>query len=239
MKLEVLYREERFAVVGKPSGVLVHRGWARDGVVLVDLVRREFRQKKVHPIHRLDRGASGVTLFALDPEMARMLKELSEGGGIEKRYLMLVRGKPPDGDVIDHPIARRPKGPKVPAVTEYRRLATADCQPRTVSLVEARPRSGRLHQIRRHMKHIHHPLLGDANYGKGALNRAMRDQHGLARLALHAHHLTMPHPLSGETLDIFADLPVDLVEPMRSMGLMDKERSGFLPSARPWATLWP
>ena len=85
------------------------------------------------------------TMSARDPEMARVLKELSEGGGIEKRYLLLVRGVAPEDGVIDHPIPRRPKGPRVAAVTEFRRLATVDCQPRSVSLVEARPRSGRLH----------------------------------------------------------------------------------------------
>lgn len=90
---------------------------------------------------------------------------------------------------------------------------------RRVSLVEARPRTGRLHQVRRHMKHMSHPLIGDANYGKGALNRLFASRVGLARLALHALSMEMPHPVSGERIRFVAALPEDLAGPFARLGI--------------------
>ena len=104
----------------------------------------------------------------------------------------------------------------MPAVTRVRRLATAG----RLSLVEAFPETGRLHQVRRHLKHLSHPVLGDANYGKGALNRELRERVGLARLALHAAGLRFVHPATGATLTIDAPLPEDLAVPLGRLGLL-------------------
>jgi len=217
---EVLYRDEALIAVAKPSGWLVHRGWARDGEVLTDHVRRLTGQRTVHPIHRLDRGTSGVVLFALDPETARALNAAFEQGRVAKRYLALVRGTPPDEGVIDHPIRRGRSHDRVDAVTAYRRLATVDAEPRTLSLVEARPRTGRLHQIRRHLKHLGHPVIGDSNYGRTELNRAVAEEYGLRRLALHAMSLEAPHPTTGQPLPLQAPPPRDLEEPLTRMGFL-------------------
>lgn len=172
----------------------------------------------VHPLHRLDRQTSGVVLFALNAEIAAWMGHAFEAGDVEKRYLALVRGVAPDEGRIDHPIPRQEDGPRVPAVTEFRRLAEAATEPRHVSLVEAIPRTGRLHQIRRHLKHINHHVIGDANYGKGALNRALAERYGLRRMALHAASITFRHPLSGDHVTIDAPLPPDLVAPLTRMG---------------------
>ncbi|HUU00222.1 MAG TPA: pseudouridine synthase [Myxococcota bacterium] len=221
----IIYRDDAILVVDKPAGMLVHRGWGRDSVVLVDIVRRMSGNSKAYPIHRLDRGASGVVLFALDAGIAGTLGQMQRSGQIEKRYLALVRGCPPGQGVIDHPIPGKPGGQRRAAATSYRLLATAECRPRTVSLVEVRPHTGRLHQVRRHLKHISHPLIGDANYGKGALNRALAENYGLHRLALHACRLELPHPLSGERLVITSPLPDNLKIPLELMGFSD---DGFL-----------
>jgi len=218
VRLDILYRDESLAVVFKPSGMLVHRGWGRDRVTLVDLVRAELDVGKVHPIGRLDRGASGVSLFALDTETARTLEGDADASPTRRSYLALVRGETPDKGVIEHPIERKPGGPKVDATTSFRRLDSRNTEPRSTSLVEARPLTGRLHQVRRHLKHIDHPLIGDANYGKGALNRAMADRYGLDRLALHALEISFDHPRSAKRVVVRANLPADLREPLAEMG---------------------
>ncbi len=220
-KLVVLYRDTDLLVVDKPSGVVVHRGWGHDGPSLVAIVRRDLDARAAAPLHRLDRGTSGVVLFALHTDAARLLGGLFQRHEIEKHYVALVRGEAPARANVDHDIPRRIDGPRVPARTAVRRLAVAETEPRWVSLVEARPETGRLHQVRRHLKHINHPVIGDANYGKGPLNRALRDRYGLARLALHARMVGFIHPQTGEKLTFEAPLPLDLVEPYRRMGFAD------------------
>lgn len=226
--MHILLEDPWVLAVDKPSGLAVHRGWAKDDVTLVDLVREHTSQESAYPISRLDRGASGVVLFAKSPEIARVLQEVLGHTGqernvpaVEKTYWVLVRGQPPVAGVVDHPVPQKEGGtevPRVPAVTLFRTLATVQIQPRTVSWVEAKLVTGRLHQIRRHMKHLGHPVLGDANYGRGDLNREFARLFGLGRLALHARNLQFPHPHTGQPLSITAPLPDDLSTPMTAMG---------------------
>ncbi|HKV12362.1 MAG TPA: pseudouridine synthase [Thermoanaerobaculia bacterium] len=210
----MLYRDGVLLVVAKPSGMAVHRGWAQEKTVALQLARNQ-SGRHVYPVHRLDRATSGALLLAFDPGTARALQEQFEAGEVTKRYIALVRGIPPEAGVIDHPVPRAPDGPRVPALTEYRRLATFE----RYALVEALPRTGRLHQIRRHFKHISHPLIGDVRYGKGEHNRLFRERFGLHRLALHALELGFGHPVTGETLKIAAPVPEDLAGPLRAMGI--------------------
>jgi tRNA pseudouridine65 synthase len=158
-------------------------------------------------------------LFALDAGAARSLQDPAAGPNLTKRYLALVRGRPAEQGLIDHPISNRPDGPRVSAVTAFRRLYTAASQPREVSLVEVVPRTGRLHQVRRHLKHINHPLIRDTNYGNAPLNHALGEAYGLTRLALHAYRLAFRHPVSGQDLQVTAGLPADLAEPFAKMGI--------------------
>ncbi|HEY3570972.1 MAG TPA: pseudouridine synthase [Thermoanaerobaculia bacterium] len=213
--LPFLYQDGCLLAVDKPAGLAVHRGAARDRTFALQLVRSQIG-RHVHAVHRLDRATSGVLLFALDPETAGRMQERFAAGQIEKRYLALVRGIPPESGVIDHPIPRDEGGPRVPAVTEFRRLATFE----RYALVEARPRTGRRHQIRRHLKHLNHPLIGDVRYGKGEHNRLFRERFGLHRLALHALELAFEHPRTGEPVRIVASVPEDLAGPLRAMGLL-------------------
>ncbi len=211
--IEILYRDADVVAVNKPSGLAVHRGWADDDAFAMTLVR-DLLGQWVYPVHRLDRGASGVLLFGLSSEAARALCERFEKHEVQKRYVALVRGAPPETLVIDHPL--RPDNSDVPqaAVTDVRRLA----QFGRYAWVEARPRSGRLHQIRRHLKHISCPLIGDVRYGKGEHNRLFREHYGLHRLALHAEQLQL-RGLNDQPLDLEAPLPPELrraVEQLRS-----------------------
>jgi tRNA pseudouridine65 synthase len=195
MPVALVYRDDQMVIVDKPAGIVVHRGWADDDGGLMRVVRDQIGQH-VWPIHRLDRGASGLVLFALSSALAAPLGRAFATGAVEKRYLALVRGHPPAHAVIDHPIPGKEDGPRVPAVTEIRSLGTWE----RYALVEALPRTGRLHQIRRHLKHIACPIIGDVNYGKGEHNRLFRERFGLHRLALHAYTLRVPHPLDGRAV---------------------------------------
>lgn len=212
--LAILHLDEALVVVNKPSGLLVHRGgWGDDAEVAMTLVRDRVG-RHVYPIHRLDRGTSGALVFALSSDDARRMQEQWEST-TTKRYIALVRGVPPERGVINHPIANRPGGPRVAAVTRFERRFALD----RYAVIEARPETGRLHQIRRHMKHLSHPLIGDVNYGKGEHNRLFRERYGLSRLALHAASITLVHPRTGVSLHIVAPPPADLAGPFLAMGI--------------------
>ncbi len=198
----ILHRDERCVAVDKPSGVATHRGWADDDDPLLQQVR-DAVGTYVHPIHRLDRGASGIVLFALDRDAARALSDAWTEA--DKRYLAITRGHPPEHLVIDHAIPKAPGEDRVPAVTEIWRRDTFG----RYALVEARPHTGRLHQIRRHLKHVACPLIGDVRYGKGEHNRLWRERFALHRLALHCMSLRVPHPDGGE-LAVECALATDL-----------------------------
>ncbi|MBL8622178.1 MAG: pseudouridylate synthase [Myxococcales bacterium] len=202
--MAIAWRDARFVVVDKPAGIAVHRGWAAGGDDDVPLLQRVRDQLDAYVwlINRLDRGASGAVLFALDAEAARAANDAFAGGAVDKRYLAITRGHPPAESVIDYAIPTEVGGPRGDAVTALRCLDTFG----RYALVEARPRTGRLHQIRRHCKHISCPLIGDVKYGKGEHNRIFRAQHGLHRLALHATYLALPHPFGGAP--IVAEVPL-------------------------------
>lgn len=214
--MEVLYQDAHLLAVNKPSGLITHRGWANDRDNALARARG-IAGRYVYPAHRLDRATSGVLLFALSAEIAASIGEQLEAGGLEKRYLALVRGIMLEQVDIDHAIAKEPGAERKPARTLATRLGTFE----RYSLVEARPLTGRPHQIRRHLKHISHPVLGDTRYGNGEHNRACRERFALHRLALHAAQLSFAHPVTAERLELRAPLPSDLAEPLDAMGLLE------------------
>jgi tRNA pseudouridine65 synthase len=205
--LEVLHEDDRLVALNKPAGLLVHRSSldAHETDTLLERAEAQFGQR-LFPAHRLDKGTSGLLLLARDASTASQLGEAFRAGQVEKRYLALVRGWPREGEgLIDHPLARDPERPSqaqtlLPAQTRFRVLRRFErpfaTQPgfanTRIALLELEPLQGRRHQIRRHCKHIAHPLLGDATHGKGPLNRAWAAQVGLQRLWLHAASLRLP-----------------------------------------------
>lgn len=216
--IDLLFVDEHVVVANKPSGLLVHRGWDDDDDVALFRVRDALGQH-VHPVHRLDRGTSGALAFARTKEAAaRMCREFEEGR-VDKTYLALVRGAP-TGEregVIDYAIPKSEDGPRVPARTRYRFLLGSPVE--RCSLVEARPETGRLHQIRRHLRHLGHPLVGDVRYGSGVINRHYRAHYNLHRLALHARALAFEHPVTGARVAVRAALPGDLQSALEGLGL--------------------
>jgi tRNA pseudouridine65 synthase len=219
--IELLFVDAHIVVANKPCGLLVHRGWDNDDDVALFRVRDAIGAH-VYPVHRLDRGTSGALLFARSAEVATALGASIETGGIEKRYLALVRGTPPAEGVIDYAI---PKGEekgaaRVAAVTRFRFIARSTVD--RCSLVEAIPLTGRLHQVRRHLRHLNHPLIGDVNYGSGEINRHYRAAYDLHRLALHAHVLAFDHPVTGARVVVRAPMPDDLSLPLFKLELPDR-----------------
>ncbi len=228
MTLTVLHLDEHLVAIDKPPGLLVHRTQlaAQEDEAALQLLRDQLGQP-VWPVHRLDRGTSGVLLFALSAEVASLLGAMFEQSQMDKRYLALVRGWPrDDAGLIDHPLARDPElpsagQPMLDAQTRWRVLQRAEWPITTdarfpttrMALLEAEPLQGRRHQIRRHLKHMAHPILGDATHGKGPLNRAVAAHLGVQRLWLHAQRLVLKHPVSGDMLRLEA--PPELVWPLR------------------------
>jgi tRNA pseudouridine65 synthase len=221
--LSVLYRDDFLVAIHKPAGLLVHRSDIdrHETRFAVQLLRDQIG-RRVHPLHRLDKGTSGVLLFAFDADSAREVGGQFERNEVRKQYLAVVRGWPPAAGIIDHPLARRfddygrkpgpaGKAEALPAVTGYRRLATIEL-PAAVdryptsryALLSLAPQSGRQHQLRRHMKHIAHPIIGDATWGKGVHNRFFRQRFGCGRLLLACTCIELRHPLDGHALSIKA-----------------------------------
>jgi tRNA pseudouridine65 synthase len=157
-----------------------------------------------------------VLAFALSPTAARTLRSRFDQGDIDKIYLAIVRGEAPEQVLIDYPVPRAHGKERVPAVTELRRRYKGDY----FSVVEARPRTGRFHQIRRHLSHLRHPIACDSNYGTGWFNRKIREEAGLFRLALHAAALTLPTARGPVT--VCAPLPEDLSEALCALGVPDR-----------------
>ena len=218
--LKILYRDPFFVAVNKPAGLLVHRSRlaGREKRFALQMVRDRIG-RRVYPVHRLDRPTQGVLLFALSPETANKTARMFREGRVKKRYIALVRGHTRERGAIDHPLGK-PKDKRdpgsgnrttSPAVTAYRRLATVEL-PFAVDkyptsrycLVELRPETGRRHQLRRHMKHISHPIIGDRIYGKGAHNRFFEERFGCPGLLLTAVELAFRHPETGEAVTLSA-----------------------------------
>ena len=220
--LVVLHVCDDMVVVAKASGMLVHRGWGDDDDVLVDRVRAQFGASAA-PVHRLDRGTSGVIVFARSSEISKRIQASLESGEARKTYVALVRGRAPDEARVDRALPRREDGPRVPAATNVACLETVTLPDSALresrySLVVAHPETGRLHQVRRHLKSLGHPVIGDANYGRSEHNQLLAERVGLHRLALHALRLSLKHPRTDAAIEWWAPFPEDLRGPLAALG---------------------
>jgi tRNA pseudouridine65 synthase len=225
--LAVLYRDERCAVVNKPCGLMAHASSLSRGEddFLLHRLRDQF-QGKVHLIHRLDRATSGCVLLAFDAEMASLLGKVFMGRDVRKDYLAVCRGWPEERFTVDHALDGGPGKPeKKPAVTEFIRLATAELampsaahESSRYALMQCSPVTGRFRQIRRHLKHVSHHLIGDTSHGDGRHNRNFR-MLGVHRMLLHAWRLQFVHPLSGVMVSVDAPLDVEFRKALAVLGI--------------------
>jgi tRNA pseudouridine65 synthase len=225
--LEILYQDNDLVVINKPSGLLVHKSPIdkRETRFALQELRNQIGQY-VYPVHRLDKPTSGVLLFALSKEVAQKLSLDFREGRVKKEYVAVVRGYCDDKGMIDHPLTQmldtkvqkevgRTKEAQE-AMTHYRCLATVEL-PYAVSryattrysLVALAPQTGRKHQLRRHMKHIDHHMVGDTKHGRGEHNRLFREKFEVHRLLLHAKSMVFMHPINHETMTVHA--PFDSV----------------------------
>jgi len=211
--LPALYRDDWLAVVDKPAGLMVHDSALARGETdfAADRLREQFG-KPIFLVHRLDRATSGCLLLAFDRETASALGKSVMAGGIEKDYLAVCRGWPIEPQfVVDHPLDGGPGKPlKKPAQTAFEVLATCELELPSAgfatsryALLRASPITGRFRQIRRHLKHLSHHLIGDTSHGDGRHNRQFR-MLGIHRMLLHAWRLGFVHPQSGNAMSIEA-----------------------------------
>jgi tRNA pseudouridine65 synthase len=214
--LEILYRDDALIAVNKPAGLAVHRskmvGNAEE--FLIDILREQVGGN-VYLAHRLDRATSGVLLIARSTEVAAALGEQFMGRDVHKQYLAVVRGWPePAEGVVDYALpGSRETGPRRDARTAYRRLATVEVPialgrypQQRYALVLAEPQSGRFRQIRKHMAHIHHPVIGDCQHGRSDHNRLYKQYFSCHRMLLHAWRLHFRHPVDGRPMLLEASL---------------------------------
>lgn len=216
--LHILWQDDHMVAVYKPAGWLVHRTGLDAGETrFVMQTLRDQLGQHVFPVHRLDKGTCGVLVMALHSDAARALSQSFEHQAAHKRYVAMVRGWAPAAIEVDHPLRPDDAPPNAPvqsAHTRFRTLAqlalpeASDARFATTRacLVEAVPTTGRRHQIRRHLKHLAHPIIGDATHGKGPLNRWWAERLGHQRLWLHALRLSLPHPHTGQILHLHSGL---------------------------------
>jgi len=235
-KLEIIYQDQYIIAINKPSGLLVHKSPIdkHETRYAMKILRNQIGQW-VYPVHRLDKPTSGLLLFALSPEIAKTLSEQFASNTVKKMYIALVRGYAPLGGIIRHALKETAmfkhqkkmveKREPQEALTLYKRLATVelpysvDRYPRTrYSLVAAYPRTGRTHQIRKHLKHISHPIIGDAKHGKGKHNRIFEEKHGIHRLLLAAIEISFTHPITTEKMRLKAPLQSDFKSLLLNLG---------------------
>lgn len=209
----ILYEDDAFIAINKPTGILVHRTRiSEDKRFVLQLLRDQIGQR-IYPIHRLDRATSGVLIFGKTKSATGQLSALFRDKKIEKQYLGIVRGYVEESATIDYPLAKEKWLPKKEAISHYLRLAQTEIkvaigryETARYSLVEVRLDTGRRHQIRRHFSHLRHPIIGDKKHGDVKHNKYWANEFKIPRMFLHAQHLQFTHPETNENLLIYAPL---------------------------------
>ncbi len=238
---DIIFLDETFVAINKPAGLLVHPSFMDKSETESAMKQlRDLLGQWVYPVHRLDKPTSGVLLFTFNKESARVLCDSFMDHQVHKTYLAVVRGFTKESEVIDYPLKRiydkmtdRPEKKNQPpqeAYTQYERLATVELpipmppHPSSrYSLIRVIPKTGRLRQIRRHMKHIFHPIIGDHKHGDNSHNRMFAAHFSCTRLMLHARTLSFAHPTTGQAINLTADLPAEFTDALRKIGIINLE----------------
>ena len=224
-QIDIIYEDEFLVAINKEAGLLVHRSWLdKDETRFAMQLTRDAVGCHVFPVHRLDRPTSGVLLFAKSSAVARTITEAFTERKVTKRYLAVVRGFMPEQGTVDYALSFKPDAiadkfadldkPPQEAVTHWQSLAQVELpfavskkhDTSRYSLVRLTPETGRKHQLRRHMRHVFHHIVGDTSHGDGRHNRFFRTQYDCERMLLHAQSLALSHPVTGEPLLLKAGL---------------------------------
>lgn len=212
--LEILYQDDYIVAINKPSGLLVHKSfYARDATVYaIQELRNQIGGQHVYPVHRLDRKTSGVLLFALNKEALKIMNDRFAAREVEKKYLAILRGWTVDELTIDYDLINDDEI-KQNAITYFHRLQSVEIdlefnnKPTSrYCLVEAIPETGRMHQLRKHFKHIFHPILGSRPHGCNKQNKLWLENYDVKGMMLHAHQLIFDHPVTNERLTLNAKI---------------------------------
>lgn len=211
--LEIVYQDNDLIAINKPHGLLVHRSkLANDAKEFALQLLRDQVGKQVNPVHRLDRKTGGVLLFAFSKEVEIEMQKQFQEGLVNKKYLAIVRGFTPDEMEIDYPLAKE-NGTLQDAFTFFKTLQRAEIPVQfgkhptgRYSLVEANPKTGRMHQLRKHFAHIFHPIIGDRPHGCNKQNRYFKEHYQMNTMLLHASSLVFAHPVSAEPVHITANV---------------------------------
>ena len=237
--IKVLFQDKHMVAVDKPPGLLVHRSMiAKYETQFALQMVRDKLNKRVYPVHRLDRPTSGVLLFAFDSNVAAKLTQQFTNRDVKKRYLAVVRGHCVNSYHIDYPLVEqqdqytdhkaRSDKPAQSAISELNCLSRYDIplpagryQTARFSLIELLPLTGRKHQLRRHMAHIRHPILGDTTHGDGKQNKFARHHFNFASLALTCTNIRLSHPVEQTELEIQTNVHTDFEKLLRDWQLFE------------------
>lgn len=218
MKIDIIFEDETIVIVNKPNNVLIHKSYyarnIKDATILELLL--EQTGLILYPIHRLDRKTSGVLVFSKQKEHVAVFQELFNTNQIQKTYIAIVRGFVTEPSLIDSPV-------KNPDTQVYKQAETYATPLETIqlnipvhpyetsrySLVELKPATGRMHQLRIHMNKISHPIVGDYKYGDRFHNRMFENEFNCHNLFLHAFSLTFKHPITKKNLNVTAEVPAN------------------------------
>ena len=235
--IEIIYEDEHLVAINKEAGLLVHRSWLDKGETRFAMqLTRDAVGCHVFPVHRLDKPTSGVLLFAKSPAVARSLTEAFTAHKVTKQYLAVVRGFMSEQGSVDYALSFKPDAiadkfanldkPAQEAVTHWQSLAQIELpfavskkhDTTRYSLMRLTPETGRKHQLRRHMRHLFHHIVGDTSHGDGRHNRFFRTQYDCSRMLLHAQTLALSHPVTGEPLLLKAGLDDQWMHIMEEFG---------------------
>lgn len=222
--LEIIYQDDHLIAINKPHGLLVHRSKiANDATEFALQMLRDQIGKKVSPVHRLDRKTAGILLFAFEKEVEIAMHKQFQEAQVEKKYLAILRGYAPDQLEIDYPLAKE-NGNMQDAFTSFVTLQRAEIDvpfgkhpTSRYSLVEATPKTGRMHQLRRHFAHIFYPIIGDRKHGCNKQNKFFKEQFEMTTMLLHASELTFKHPVTGNEVKLKTNLQTEFIKVMDLM----------------------
>jgi len=221
MSLDIIFEDQFIICVNKPNNMVVHHAYhsrnVADETCLLQLIQAE-KGIKVYPIHRLDRKTSGIILLAKETTNVSKFQELFTNNEIEKTYYGVVRGFSPESKIIDSPVKGRDASIHKDALTYLKTLEQIVLEipvkpydSSRYSLVELKPKTGRMHQLRVHTNKISHPLIGDIKYGDKNHDLMFEENFGWKNMFLHAGHLKFKHPFSEEVLILKANFPKDWI----------------------------
>ena len=226
--LEIIYQDDHLIAINKPHGLLVHRSKiANDATEFALQMLRDQIGRQVSPVHRLDRKTGGVLLFAFEKDVEIAMQKQFQEALVGKKYLAILRGYAPDQLDIDYPLAKE-NGNMQEAFTSFVTLKRVEIevpfgkhQTSRYSLVEATPKTGRMHQLRKHFAHIFHPIIGDRKHGCNKQNKFFKAQFEMTTMLLHASQLTFKHPVTGDEVNIDANLHTEFKRIMELMNFIN------------------